>query len=201
MSSIITEPEKKILDAAKKVFETSGYNGARMQQIADEAGISKASLHYYFRSKENLFDRIFEETMEEFIPLLQTWQSDSDNWETKLREFIHEFFDFLRTKSLLFILRELNRNPEILARRKKSKPKAGFISYFEKLKAAGKIRDIDVTVIFIFMHSLCCYPLINHTLFKMNTRMADKEFEAFLDRYPDHVADFLVDAIKKHKQK
>ena len=62
MSNLI-EPEKKILDAAKKVFETQGYSGARMQQIADEAGISKASLHYYFRSKENLLVSFIVKTM------------------------------------------------------------------------------------------------------------------------------------------
>ena len=47
--------EEKILTAAKKVFLTRGMDGARMQDIADEAGINKALLHYYFRSKEKLF--------------------------------------------------------------------------------------------------------------------------------------------------
>ena len=77
--SNLTEPEQKILDAAKKVFETQGYTGARMQQIADEAGISKASLHYYFRSKENLFERIFDETMSDFMELVSTWNDDSEH--------------------------------------------------------------------------------------------------------------------------
>ena len=92
--SELTEPEKKILDAAKKVFELHGYAGARMQQIADEAEISKASLHYYFRSKENLFERIFDETMSDFMELVSTWNDDSEHWEDKLRRFICEFFVF-----------------------------------------------------------------------------------------------------------
>ena len=53
--------EKIILDAAKKVFLDKGFDGARMQQIADEARINKALLHYYFRSKDKLFDAIFED--------------------------------------------------------------------------------------------------------------------------------------------
>ena len=92
MSSDLNDTEKKILDASKKIFEAAGYDGARMQQIADEAGMSKASLHYYFRSKENLFERIFHETMEEFMKVLSTWDDDTENWEMKLREFIMEFF-------------------------------------------------------------------------------------------------------------
>ena len=61
--------EQKILHAAKKVFHQKGYEGARMQDIADEAGINKALLHYYFRKKENLFDRVFQETLQSFVSL------------------------------------------------------------------------------------------------------------------------------------
>ena len=72
MSAEQLTSEQKILDAAKRVFETKGYTGARMQEIADEAGISKAALHYYFRSKEKLFDRIFEDTISAFLPITMT---------------------------------------------------------------------------------------------------------------------------------
>ena len=85
MSTEQITSEQKILDAAKRVFENYGYTGARMQQIADEAGISKASLHYYFRSKENLFDRIFEETISAFLPITMTWDDESTEWEEKMR--------------------------------------------------------------------------------------------------------------------
>ena len=51
--------EDKILEAATNVFVSKGMEGARMQEIADKAGINKALLHYYFRSKEHLFEAIF----------------------------------------------------------------------------------------------------------------------------------------------
>jgi AcrR family transcriptional regulator len=200
--SELTEPEKKILDAAKKVFEVNGYSGARMQQIADEAGISKASLHYYFRSKENLFERIFDETMSDFMELVSTWNDDSENWESKLRHFIQEFFTFLKTKSLLFILGEINRNPALLvSRRKKSKPKAKFITYFEKLQSNGKIKNTNLYVIYIFVHSLCAYPVLNARMFQMTTGMSNHDFEEFMNEYPGYVADFLIEAMKKNKHK
>ena len=55
--------EIAILEAAKKVFTARGFSGARMQEIADEAKINKAMLHYYFRNKEKLFTVILEDTM------------------------------------------------------------------------------------------------------------------------------------------
>lgn len=196
--SELTEPEKKILDAAKKVFELHGYSGARMQQIADEAGISKASLHYYFRSKENLFERIFDETMSDFMELVSTWNDDSEHWEDKLRKFISEFFVFLKTRSLLFIIGEINRNPDLLAnRRKKSKPKAKFITYFENLQEVGKMKPSNMYVVYIFMHSLCAYPILNARMFQMTTGMNSHDYEQFMNNYPNMVADLLINALKK----
>lgn len=198
--SPLNESEQKILDAAKKIFEASGYNGSRMQQIADEAGISKASLHYYFRSKENLFERIFHETMEEFMKVLSTWEDDTEDWELKLRTFIGEFFKFLRTNSLLFILREINRNPDLLANKPKKK-KLGFMSYFERLQEKGILKNADLQLIYIFMHSLCSYPLVNQIIFKRTLKMDDAAFDAFLETYPKHVADFLILSIKHSNKK
>ena len=50
--------EQKILDAAKDVFQQKGMTGARMQEIADKAGINKALLHYYYRTKDKLFEKV-----------------------------------------------------------------------------------------------------------------------------------------------
>jgi TetR/AcrR family transcriptional regulator len=199
--SALTEPEKKILEAAKHVFEKHGFDGARMQQIADETGISKASLHYYFRSKEKLFDHIFEETMTEFLALVSTWEDDTESWEAKLRRFIQQFFNALRTKSLLFILREINRNPDLLIKWKSAlksgKNKNRFIRYFETLKEQNLIEDVDVTIIFIFLHSLCAYPVLNEDMFKLSTQLTDKDFDKMMNAYPDQVADFLIQCIRK----
>ncbi|MES2130711.1 MAG: TetR/AcrR family transcriptional regulator [Bacteroidota bacterium] len=192
--------EQKILDAAKKIFEAAGYGGARMQQIADEAGISKASLHYYFRSKENLFERIFHETMDEFMKVLSTWDDNTEDWEFKLREFIAIFFTFLRTNSLLFILRELNRNPDLMIHKAKKK-KIGFMAYFERLQEKGILKDTDLNLMYIFLHSLCCYPLINKVIFKKVLKADDASYDAFLETYPKHVADFLILSIKHSNKK
>ncbi|MDB9755955.1 TetR/AcrR family transcriptional regulator, partial [Winogradskyella sp.] len=52
--------EAQILNAAKQIFQTKGMDGARMQEIADKAGINKALLHYYYRNKQLLFEAVFK---------------------------------------------------------------------------------------------------------------------------------------------
>src|SRR4051812_34247257 len=90
-----TEAESRILEAARREFETRGYDGARMQEIADAAGISKASLHYYFRSKDKLFERIFEEALQEYLPIVHALSDDSLDWEEKVRRFTKEITRFI----------------------------------------------------------------------------------------------------------
>src|SRR5437762_14310385 len=79
--------EEKILAAARKAFLSKGLSGARMQDIADEAGINKALLHYYFKNKEQLFENIFTMLTKGF------WDQISSIFEsdTPLFEKIHSF--------------------------------------------------------------------------------------------------------------
>ena len=63
--------ENQILKAAREVFIAKGYEGARMQEIADRAGINKALLHYYFRSKEKLFEAVFSEIAMNLFPAMK----------------------------------------------------------------------------------------------------------------------------------
>ncbi|MBL7842757.1 MAG: TetR/AcrR family transcriptional regulator, partial [Cyclobacteriaceae bacterium] len=129
--------EEAILVAARKVFESKGFDGARMQEISDRAGINRALLHYYFRSKDKMFERIFDEALERFMPLLSTWDQDPDeSWELKLKRFIRTFITFLKANSMLFLLREIIRKPDLLTSRTKKYRKGlnKFVLYFERLK-------------------------------------------------------------------
>ena len=80
--------QEKILDAARKVFVTKGMDGARMQEIADEADINKALLHYYFRTKQQLFDAIFEESMGKLVPNVMEIFKQKSNFREKIH-FCH----------------------------------------------------------------------------------------------------------------
>src|ERR1041384_8754537 len=80
--------EQRILDAAHVVFIRRGTAGARMQDIADEAGVNKALLHYYFRSKSRLADAVFQRvTSRIFSRLAETLGSDAEI-EDKVRRIV-----------------------------------------------------------------------------------------------------------------
>ena len=189
-----TDTEKSILKAATLVFERDGFLGARMQVIADEAGISKASLHYYFRTKEKLFDRIFDDYTASIVPLLSTWEDGTDDWQAKVRHFVKGLMQLFSESSLLFMAQELHRDPKNLEPRmaKRRQGPNPFITYYEGLRAKGLVRDTDPRTLLVAMQSICAYPSMNPKMLAGSLRMNSKEYNAFITSYADDAADLLV---------
>src|SRR5690348_4150048 len=105
--------EDRILDAAHRVFLRRGSAGARTQEIADEAGVNKALLHYYFRSKERLATAVFHRAAARLMPpVIATLASDAD-LEDKVRRVVEIELDVLLRHPYLpgYIISELTHNP------------------------------------------------------------------------------------------
>src|ERR1700741_3146545 len=106
--------EEQIIAAAKKIFIQKGMAGARMQDIADEAGINKALLHYYFHSKQKLFEVIFLEAAQKLFPKInEIFNSDRPLFE-KIEKFCEEYITVVIENPYLplFVFNEINQDPE-----------------------------------------------------------------------------------------
>ena len=108
--------EEKIYEAARKVFILNGMDGARMQEIADEAGMNKALLHYYFRSKENLFKAVFKDIFAKFFDKVREALTSDAPLKEKLFAFIDNWIDMIQANPYVpqFIINEINRDPKVL---------------------------------------------------------------------------------------
>jgi len=193
--------EARILDAAKKVFLKKGMAGARMQDIADEAGINKAMLHYYFRSKEKLFEKIFSELSQHFFPkLIMIFESD-DTLFSKIEKFSTRYIEQMRQMPYLpiFILNEINRQPETFIRRmmgnKKPPVKKFFNSVHEEI-AKGNIRPTDPSQLLLNIISLCIFPFVARPMFQLVTGIDNKLFERMLEQRRKEVPEFVWRAIQ-----
>jgi len=109
---MVKSPDKEelILKTAMDVFIEKGRYGAKMQEIADRAGINKALLHYYFRSKEKLYARIFENIFRKNLSDLMAAFRDDLPFDDFLRSFIFGYIDLINKnpKVPLFLLKELS---------------------------------------------------------------------------------------------
>ncbi len=195
---MLTDTEKKIMNSARAEFEQKGFNGARLQAIADAAGISKPSLHYYFRSKENLFQKIFDEALDEYMPIVNTWKNDSLTWEQKIVSFTQELVKYVQNGHMLFIIREINRNPDLLEDRiKKGKGTNSFVTYFEEMVQQDEIQQTDSRILFIMVHSICSFPVLNSQMFQKSLKLSEKKYNELMEDYAKVVADLIINAIKK----
>ena len=89
------DTEQRILDAAHRIFIKRGTAGARMQEIADEAGVNKALLHYYFRSKSRLADAVFHRIAKDIFARLSEAAGSDMELEEKVRRIIDIYLDQL----------------------------------------------------------------------------------------------------------
>jgi TetR/AcrR family transcriptional regulator len=194
--------EEKILSAARKVFLKEGMAGARMQDIADEAGINKAMLHYYFRSKEKLFEKIFTELSQHFFPrLVKIFESDESLFR-KIELFVTEYIDQMRQTPYLpiFVLNEVHRQPETFIRKmmgNRRPPVKKFIDDVQAEIKKGIIKPLNPLQLLLSIISLCVFPFVARPMFQLVTNIDKAMFDKILEQRKGEVSKFIIDAIKK----
>ncbi len=195
--------EEKILAAAKKIFISKGMAGARMQDIADEAGINKALLHYYFRSKDKLFQEIFIEASQKFFPKInELFNSDIHLFE-KIELICAEYVTIMSENPYLplFVINEINRNPldfldKIWNKQGFPAPKT-FLEQIEKEVKKGFIKRIAPIQLLINLISLCIFPFVGKAMIQSINGLDEDQFSALMEERKKEVPKFIIDSIKK----
>ena len=158
--------EQQILEAAEREFLEKGYDGARTTSIAKAAGVTHAMLHYYFRTKEQLFERFIDKKMSEVVPLLTHLFGNSDlPLVERIEKTISVHFDFVATNPDLprFLINE------ILPYKERCdlfySKVANFLYLFNNLQrevneaaARGEVEQFNVLLLFQSILSLNIFP-------------------------------------------
>jgi TetR/AcrR family transcriptional regulator len=193
---------EKILAAAKNVFLQKGMSGARMQDIADEAGINKALVHYYFKSKEKLFETIFKEASAQFFPRIEhIIESDIPLFE-KINHFCEAYISMMQQNPYLpmFVLNEVNKQPERFRQRFRKNRElllAKFAGQIEREIKRRKIKPVNPAHLFINMIAMCIFPFIAKPIWMMTSGMDELQFRYFMEQRKTEIPKFIIDSIKK----
>jgi len=139
--------ENKILCAARKIFIKKGREGARMQEIADEAGVNKAMVHYYFRNKETIYLTICEKLLTELFDSLRLSVKPKDSFKSFLMNFIEAHSTFLNKNSdvLAFTFWEIRKDDDIIKKvfKQKYDVKGSLLNILiDQLKTAEKKGEV-----------------------------------------------------------
>ncbi len=193
----------KILAAARSEFIRGGFNGARMQSIADAAGINKALLHYYYKNKESLFELVFNDAFAEFIPKLHSIFSGEGSVLEKTEKYVEAHLSLLMEKPdlPLFVLTEIHRDPERFFENFMNKlpgepPFARFLQQIANEMREGKIRTMNPRELWMNVMSMTVFPFASRPMLQRLTLMADREFQELMSQRKQSIMLFIKLAIE-----
>jgi TetR/AcrR family transcriptional regulator len=191
--------ENQILIAARQVFIAKGFEGARMQEIADQAGINKALLHYYFRSKEKLFDSVFSEVASNLFPAMKQMLEAELELKEKITLFIRIYLKALEENPFIpaFILNTLNTNPDsFLKYIKKSGLNPRLLQkQIDDEANQGKIRTIKAEHLIVNIIAMCIFPFVARPIVQNIFDMNNDEYQSYLESRQTEIIDFVLKSI------
>ncbi len=196
----INTTEQQILEAAKSVFFEKGMDGARMQEIADRAGINKALLHYYFRTKEKLFKHIFENVFQSIFQTVNQSIEQKADLFVFIEIFVKNYIRVLSQNPYIpnFIINEMNRNPKFVVeftghlRLNKNNLEKLIIKSME----TNQIIPINVDHFLADIMGMCLFPIIAKPIIQEFFFDGDQNsYQQFLDARSEHVISLLKKAL------
>ncbi|PWA07183.1 TetR/AcrR family transcriptional regulator [Flavobacterium psychrotolerans] len=194
--------EEKIFNAARIVFQKKGFAGARMQEIADEAGINKAMLHYCFKNKQLLFQAVFMNAFGQLAPQINAIFNSQDTVFDKITKFTHSYISFVILNPYLpqFVIQEMNNNPEFVMSfmNNGNRPNPTvLIAQIEKEIADGIIKPINPKQLLLDIFSMTIFPFAAQMMVKGMIQISDSQFNEMMEERKTSVAEQIINSIKK----
>lgn len=205
------DTERRILDAARRVFTRRGSHGARMQEIAEEAGVNQALLHYYFRSKDALALAVFREAAGRLFPAALGIMASDASIEERVERFVHHYIDTVREHPFLpgYILGELNFDPSRMTALTTGMTDAGapngdtraramarLDAELARRAALGDFRPIGAVQFMVNLASLCVFPFAARPMIAAMFALDDPHWAEFLEVRRRELPTFFLNALR-----
>ena len=187
----------KILESARLLFMKHGLEGVKMQMVADEAGVNKGLLHYYYKSKAKIFTEVFHRVTNELFKDVESLFSDESlSSDEKISRIVDAYFKLLNKNRYLpvFFTAEMNRDPEILKRLGFGDKVKSLMNAAKPMMPEGK-PPIFATHFMITLISLSAFPFMVSPLINEITE-DKKQTDAFLNERKEFVKTTLKNMLK-----
>lgn len=176
------DTERQIIAAAKQVFVEKGYAEASMSDIANRAGINRPALHYYFRTKDKMFEAVFADIVHSFVPAILEIVRTNAPVEERVSQVVDVYLETMQREPLLpmFVVREVQRDvAHLLETAKRIETKAylrGIGQTLQDEMARGEIRTMSVEFVFYTFYGLLFAPFLAKPLTTTVFSYSEKDF-------------------------
>lgn len=196
--------EEQILLVAKELFMQNGYEGVSTTQVAKAVGCNQALVHYYYRTKQNLFKIICQQEIQKMLKILADIPQEDISFEDFIEKIIEAQIGFMKNNpdAPFFIIGELRHNSEVLKMMRElfsefGKEIVGKIRMFVEMKQSkGELNDVSVEDLLIDIASLDVMSFVGQVLFTQILEMDSQTQEAFLERRKTHIKKLILSSIK-----
>ena len=198
--------ELRILDAADAVFVRRGTDGARMQEIAEEAGVNKALLHYYYRTKDGLAQAVFRRVANAFMPAIIEIMASDLELEAKAEQVVHHYLDQFARRPYLpgYLISEITHHPgrlpplfaAIAGTQIKRRVLTKLARQIEERVKAGTLAPIAPEQFLINIISLCVFPFAARPIIMVALGLDAKGFDRFIEQRRGTLPPFVARALR-----
>ena len=203
------DTEQRILDAAHAVFVRRGTAGARMQEIAEEAGVNKALLHYYFRTKDRLAEAVFRRVASGLFARAGAVFGADEELDTKVRRIVGLYLDQLSRTPYVpgYLIAELtqhsDRAEQLLDTIRRFRDAANAPDFIAALarqlrveSRKGAIRPITAEQFIVNLVSLCIFPFAAKPLVTTMLQLDEAGFARFVEERKRTLPRFFLSALR-----
>ena len=158
--------EQKIIESAKATFLKKGFKDTNMSDIAAEVGLTRPAMHYYFRTKERLFQTVYGDILMSFLPKISGIITSDVPLEEKIASIADAYLAILKENPQLpmFLMKEAMRDFDGFVQMALginiSQAGNNVFSAIESEMEAGKIRKVPVIEIFYTFYGLIAMPFL-----------------------------------------
>lgn len=193
--------EEKIIAVAKEVFIEKGFDGASMSDIAARVGINRPTLHYYYRTKDKMFQAVFLSIIQSFIPKIQdVFVDDNKPFSEKIKIVVDTYLEVAKNNPYMpmFVMREINRNAKDFIKAVKPVYMDKFLNqiaiYLQSAMDKGDIKQVPLRIVFNTFYGLMSFPFLSKDLIFMES---DKEFNDLIDEWKPYMVDQMIHLLCK----
>ncbi|MGD1841930.1 MAG: TetR/AcrR family transcriptional regulator [Thermonemataceae bacterium] len=160
------QTEELIKQTAKMLFFTKGHINAKTQEIADEAGVNRALIHYYFRSRDILFEQVLQEELDHTKHYMHRIFTSKDPFKEKVSQFLNTLIDrmidypYLENFMVAEIMKDPNKIKQFHAFNEGVKLKDIIEADLKEEIVAGRLKPIKIEHFMANLMGMSAYPMI-----------------------------------------
>ena len=194
--------EERIIDAAKSVFIEKGYTDACMSEIAERVGINRPGLHYYFRTKDKMFNAVFGMIVASVIPKFQDIITNRDlSLSVRVEQIVDVYYNLLQENPYLplFMLREIDRDVDFLLKTFSDLKVEHFFAelknYLLEEMDKGRLRRVPLRIVFLTFYSALTFPFVSRKLMRETMMEKGEDFRTVLDEWKPYIISQMVNLL------